>query len=330
MPLRPDDPILAVVSPPRVDRLRELAGLAPDDPVTADFAGWSKLVLLTEDLALLFPRDHTQVEPLQRELEALRAVAAAGLAEVPEVVAVWEDVGISPHPVAAIRRLPGTILEGVLDQLSPEALGRLVEQVARLAARWHEVDASVLADRPPRGLSHRRALDEILDVHRAGPDASEVVARIGSALGLSRDEQRRAREAVRRARTLDPVFAHGDVHEGQLLVDPTAGFAVTGILDWQTAVVDHPFSEFDLGEWGPTIWRLHRTRFPMLRSRYWNAYASARDLPRDLASVFEWAWVVSHASWLASDEPRPHGPDVTGSVEEALERVHEATRELVV
>ena len=47
-----------------------------------------------------------------------------------------------------------------------------------------------------------------------------------------------------------------------------ADFAVTGILDWQTARVDHPFTDFELGESQKTIWRRHRASFPTLRRRY--------------------------------------------------------------
>jgi aminoglycoside phosphotransferase (APT) family kinase protein len=320
--------MLAVVSPPRIQRFRELLGLTAGEQVTADFAGWSKLVLLTADLAVLFPRDHTQVEPLRWEVEALQAVAAAGLPEVPEVVAVWEDEGISPYPVVALRRLRGTILEKVLPLLDVDVIGRVVEQVGRLAARWHNVDPGPLAGRPTRSLPHRAGADEILGTRPGGPAADELAARIRLRLGLDADAERRSQAAIDRARALEAVLVHSDVHEGQILVDPEADFAVSGVLDWQTARVDHPFTDFDLGEWGPTIWRRHRASFPELRRRYWNAYAGARGLDDDLEPIFEWVWAVSHAMWLADDEEREYGPEVTGSLEEAVGRVRDATRSL--
>src|ERR1700691_3890325 len=47
-------------------------------------------------------------------------------------------------------------------------------------------------------------------------------------------------------------------------------------LDWETARVDHPFWDFDLGEWGT---RLRRRRdFSDLWARGWRAYAQARGL----------------------------------------------------
>lgn len=327
VPFRPDDPLLAAVSPPRAERFRELAGLRPGEPVVGDFSGWSKLVLLTPKLAVLFPRDHTMVEPLRREVEALAAVAPAGLREVPEVLHVWEGAGISPYPVVALSRLRGVILEGLLPTLDVDAVGRVVEQLGWLAGRWHRASAAPLASRPPRDRRHRTALDQLLGARPDAPDAADAVARVCRALGILRQDEALALAAIRRARELAPVIAHGDVHEGQVLVDPEDGLRVTGILDWQTATVDHPMSDFDFGEWGSTIWRRHRASLPALRRRWWSAYAAERGLPRELGAVFEWVWAVSHAMWRR-EEPEAADPDIAGTQEEAAAAVKAATRAL--
>jgi aminoglycoside phosphotransferase (APT) family kinase protein len=54
------------------------------------------------------------------------------------------------------------------------------------------------------------------------------------------------------AAQLAPVLVHGDIHEGQLLAD---GVRLTGILDWETVRLDHPFWDLDLGAWGTGLWR---------------------------------------------------------------------------
>jgi aminoglycoside phosphotransferase (APT) family kinase protein len=322
---RPDDPLLAVVSPPRAGRLRELAGIAPDEPITADFAGWSKLVLLTKDRALLFPRNHELVAAFRDEIEALRVVEPAGLAELPRVLAVWDDRTLSPYPFASTTRLPGTVLEAVLGELDAGTLARVAERVGTLAARWHGLDPSTIALRPRRDVARRAALSELLGTSDSPPEPAAFAASLTAELRLDRAAAARAAAAVVRARDMVPVLVHGDIHEGQLLVDPAADFGVTGILDWQTARVDHPFVEFDLGEWGPTIWRRHRPAFPLLRRRYWNAYASARGLADDGAALFEWAWSVSHALRVTRAPAGELDPEVVGSVDEALGRVREAT-----
>ena len=49
------------------------------------------------------------------------------------------------------------------------------------------------------------------------------------------------------AAQLRPVLVHGDIHDGQLLA---VGRRLTGIIDWETARVDHPFWDLDPGQWG--------------------------------------------------------------------------------
>jgi aminoglycoside phosphotransferase (APT) family kinase protein len=126
------------------------------------------------------------------------------------------------------------------------------------------------------------------------------------------------------------VLVHGDLHEGQLLVDPLPPHRLTGILDWQTARIDHPFVEFDLGEWGTALWRGHRSDFPELRRRAWEAYATARGLPDDLAAVFEWHHALSHARRVLGldDFPVVHGPEVVGTAGEVRASVRAALRTL--
>ena len=316
MRLERHDPVFAVVAPPRVPRFRDLAGLTDGDVVTADFSGWSKLVLLAGDRAFLFPRDHTQVEYLEREVEALRAVAGIRLPQVPVVDAVWDDPGVSALPVAVVTRLPGRLLAERMESLTVEQVGDVLEQVAALAARWHAADPGPLAQRPPRTHPPQALVDDLLG--RLSLD--EALEHAAAPLGLDAGRRSRLADALEQARTLPPVLVHGDVHEGQLLVDDD--LRVTGVIDWQTARVGHPFTEFDLGEWGTGTWRAHRRSFPELRRRQWAVYAAARGLPDDLGPAFERFWAVVHA--LRWPESVFVGTDVTGPHEEALAIAHAA------
>ena len=304
-------PALAVVAPPRLARFREVLGLGDDDPIDADFTGWSKLVLLTPRHAVLFPRDHTQVDALWRDVAALRAVEPLGLPCIPVVRDTLEDPAISAYPVVVLDRMPGRPLDQLIESMGVDELGAVFEELGRLAAGWHAVDPAVVPTLP-----RRSSLDS----------ASLLI----DELELDATEAGQAARALVRARTLDPVLVHGDLHEGQLLVDPDPPHALTAILDWQTARVDHPFVEFDLGEWGTALWRAHRRHFPELRRRAWEAYATARGLPDDLAAVFEWHHACTHArKRLGIDRfPVVHGPDVVGTVAEARDAVRSALRAL--
>jgi aminoglycoside phosphotransferase (APT) family kinase protein len=304
-------PALAVIAPPRLDRFRARLGLGDDEPIDADFTGWSKLVLLTSRHAVLFPRDHTQVEALARDVVALRAIEPLGLPCVPVVRDVVDDRSISAHSVVVLDRLPGRPLDQLVEEMPLESLGDLFAELGRLAAGWHSVDPALVPALP----------------RRASLDASSALV---EELELDHHLARRAVAALERARSLDAVLVHGDLHEGQLLVDPEPPHALTGVLDWQTARVDHPFVEFDLGEWGTALWRAHRRGFPELRRRAWEAYADARSLPPDLGPVFEWHHACAHARKVLGIDPFPvpHGADVVGTVDEAREAVVRALHAL--
>jgi len=107
------------------------------------------------------------------------------------------------------------------------------------------------------------------------------------------------------------VLIHGDIHDGQLLAD---GGRLSGIIDWETARVDHPFWDFDLGECGTGLWRRRRCDFSALRARGWGAYAQARGLDADPRSL-ETAFRLRHALGLLGD---PGDPAVAGAIEEQL------------
>jgi aminoglycoside phosphotransferase (APT) family kinase protein len=309
--LPPDHPALAVIAPPRLARFRDLLGLGPEDQIDADFTGWSKLVLLTADQAVLFPRDHTQVDALRREVAALQAVGELAGPVVPTVRAVWEDAALSADPVVVLDRLPGVPLASLVEALPLDELATLFAELGRLAGRWHGVDPSLVPSLPRR-------------------DSLAGLTTLVDELELDGSERRLADAALARARELDAVLVHGDLHEGQLLVDPDPPHGLTGILDWQTARVDHPFVEFDLGEWGTALWRGHRAGFPELRRRAWDTYAAVRDLPADLGLVFEWHHACGHARRLLGRRAFPvaHGPGVVGTLAEARARVRASLRAL--
>ena len=292
-------PVNALLVPPQAERFASLVGVDPDRLVL-NVTGFNKLVLLGPDRVFLFPRAAAGVEWFERELAAYRALGTTRLSVVPRLLGRWEDPEIYPFPFAAVTRLRGEV------PAEPEAL---FGQLGRAIACWHELTPPPLAGaRPPRhhDADHQRWLRRALDPATSASAAAEAARRLG------RPARARAwADLLAGAARLAPVLVHGDIHEGQLLA---VGERLTGIIDWETARVDHPFWDFDLGEWGTGLWRRRRRDFGALWARAWRAYARARGLDTS-SRPLETAFRLRHALFLLTG---PGDPAVTGTLEEQL------------
>jgi aminoglycoside phosphotransferase (APT) family kinase protein len=292
-------PVNAVLIPPQAERFASLAGVDLGGLVL-NVTGWNKLVLLDADRVFLFPRSADGVEWFERELDTYRALAETQLSVVPRLLDRWDDPDIYPFPFAAVTRLHGEV------PAEPEAL---IEQLGQAIAGWHELTPPVLAGaRPPRhhDAAHHRWLHRALDPATSAEAAAEAAERLGRPARAPAWADLLA-AAARHA----PVLVHGDIHEDQLLADSER---LTGIIDWETARVDHPFWDFDLGEWGTGLWRRRRRDFSALWARAWVAYAQTRGLdtdPRPLETAFR----LRHALSLLTD---PGDPAVVGTLDEQL------------
>ncbi len=289
----------AVLVPPQAERFAAVAGVHLSRLVL-NVTGMNKLVLVDSDRVFLFPRSAIGVEWFERELAAYRALAKTQLSVVPRLLDRWEDPDIYPFPFAAVTRLRGQV------PAEPETL---IEQLGRAIACWHELEPHALAGaRPPRHLdaaAHRwlrRALDPATSADAAA-EAADLLRRPGRAPVWA--------DLLASAAQLRPVLVHGDLHHGQLLAD---GNQLTGITDWETARVDHPFWDFDLGQWVTGLWRRDRRDLSALWARGWRSYAQARGLNAD-SGPLEAAFRLRHALVLLAD-PGDHA--VVGTIEEHL------------
>ena len=289
----------AVLVPPQAERFASLVGV-DTGRLVLNVSGWNKLVLLDSDRVFLFPRSASGVEWFERELAAYRALAGARLDVVPRLLGRWEDPEIYPFPFAAVTRLRGA---------APDAPEDLIEQLGRAIACWHELEPPTLAGaRPPRhhDAAHHRWLRRALDPATCAGAAAEAADRLGRP-----DRVSAWADLLAEAAGLAPVLVHGDIHEDQLLAD---GGRLTGVIDWETARVDHPFWDFDLGEWGTGLWHRRRRDFSALWARGWLAYAQRRGLDTD-SRPLETAFRLRHALRLLAD---PGDPAVVGTLEEHL------------
>jgi aminoglycoside phosphotransferase (APT) family kinase protein len=298
--------VSAVLVPPQAERFAALVGVDLDGLVL-NVTGWNKLVLLDSDRVFLFPRARDGVEWFERELAVYRALADSRLSVVPRLLGYWQDPEIYPFPFAAVSRLRGVA------PAEPEALA---EQLGQAIAGWHEIGPPTLAGaRPPahHNTAHQHWLRRALDPVTSAEAAREAAERLGQP-----DRASAWADLLGRAAGLAPVLVHGDIHEDQLLADADR---LTGILDWETARIDHPFWDFDLGEWGTGLWRRRRRDFSALWARSWRAYAEVRGLDTE-SRPLETAFRLRHALRLLD---APGDPDIHGTIEEHLAHLQQPT-----
>jgi aminoglycoside phosphotransferase (APT) family kinase protein len=298
------DPLWAVLIPPRLARFRELTGLG-DAALMADFTGWNKYALLAGDRVFLFPREQENVAWFEHEMAVCRALTAGGFTLAPQVHGQWRDGDVYPFPFAEVTRLAGKRLF----RTRPASTAALFAPLGAVVARIHQVPPLDLRQ-PPLIARHQRPAYRWL--HRALDPATSADAAAEAAQRLERlDAVARWRARLADAAELGHVLIHGDIHEDQLLAEDGR---ITGILDWETARIDHPFWDFDLGEWGTGLWRSHRRDFSALWATAWREYAAIRGLDPDPAPL-ETAFRLRQALALLDD---PGDPAVTGTVAEHL------------
>ena len=296
------NPLWAVLIPPRLARFRALVGVG-HEPLTIDVTGWNKVVLLGEDRAYLFPRQANDVEWFERELAAYRALEPLGLSVAPRLIGRWFDETVYPYPFAAVSRLPGT---------HPDDASDLLDQLGRVIARWHGMPPPDLPGARPPAHHDRpdlRWLRRALDPATTREAVAEAADRLGRPGCVGRWGER-----LEVGSRLSPVLVHGDIHEAQLLA---LDGRLTGVLDWETARIDHPFWDFDFSEWGTGMWRRHRLDFSRLWSVTWQSYAEERGLDRD-PSPLETAFRLRHALFLLDND---RDPMIAGTIEGHLSAI---------
>ncbi len=275
---------------PQLERFRTLHDLH-GVPLTVTFEGWHRHAILTPERVFLFPRDRSRVPGLRRDAAALAGPRRAGRPR-PRLLGQWEDRAVSPYPYMAVSRLPGRTWSHL-------ERGATLEETARCWRAWGGRSRPGTAS---TGAPWRRRPPA---PQRGGavPGHRPAERRLGAARHLQLPQRHGQLLAARPGAPAQDgaVLVHGDVNEGQILVDE--GLRVTGVLDWETAHVGHPLKDFDLGEWGYGIfaWDAH---FHLLRRRMWEAYAEARGGPLPSWEAVHLAFCLNWVQWFA---PRAAG-----------------------
>jgi aminoglycoside phosphotransferase (APT) family kinase protein len=294
----------AVLIPPQEERLRARLGLG-EVPLRADVTGWHKYAIVAEDRVFLLPRHAEWVPGLERELAAYAVLGEVADVPAPRLLGRYADPAIWPYPFGCVTRLPGIPFGAVERQTPIERYGRLLEELAALIATWHSAPVGALpahlASASPSGPA---GLDRgwgraALRPGELAPTVQALHAQLAS-LGFSLPPIDRWIAPLEPFAALPSVLIHGDLHEDQILVADDASLRIVGILDWETARVDHPAWDFNFGEWGHGIWE-HRQHFSAFRRRMWATYCRRRGLPCGDASALHIFFSLVEMAWCLGE-----------------------------
>jgi aminoglycoside phosphotransferase (APT) family kinase protein len=220
---------------------------------------------------------------VEREADILATVT---LDIAPRLLALHRDREISPYPFLELSRIPGRSYDTIMDDLTQEQAAHALEQVARRAAGWHELPLPPPLRERPRYREAPRVGGPWTQPHQA----PSLAARAADTLAPYQHEIKPKlwAKALEPVAAIGPVAVHGELSEGQFLLDDE--LALTGVVDWDALHVAHSLVDLDLGLGGH---RMHRSD-PVLKERIWRSYVDERSEP-----LPEWPCV--HVFWCLLD-----------------------------
>jgi len=283
----------ALLIPPQEARLRSRFDLE-GSPLQLITSGWHRLVVAAPDQVFAFPRHQGEVPILEREAEVLSAL---GLDFAPRLLGLHRDDGISPYPFLELTRIPGTSYDAIEGSMSFEQVAKCLEDLGRRVARLHQVAVPSRFEPRPEHLDAPRVSEAW-----AEPDAMPETVRLAA-------ESLRPHmgdvpadlwtEALLPVATIEHTTVHGEVSDGQFLIDER--LRVTGVVDWDGLHHNHPFVDLDFGLGGYRICRWEQ-RWIELRRRIWVAYAAERGIPLPEWRCVNLFWCLLDAMTLVRSE----------------------------
>lgn len=310
----PDDRISAVLTPRQLGRFCRMFGLRPDQ-LEANFSGWHKHVLLSDDKVFLFPRSPEFAKVVARELAFYKQFSHSETIALPKLIKKVKDRKISYYEFGAVTRLEGIPFSQFINEIDLQQLEQLLLNLTEIIASWHSLPVGKL----PKLLSTApRTVEEEITVnnwHRKvlSPETTETaidciyrfIQKINPEPSLpgnlAQEIATKAKwtEAIKELAGLSEVLVHGDVHEDHILVE-SDNWKITGIVDWETARIDHPIWDFNFGEWDWPIFKWMDS-FPALRRKMWRKYLAARNIKLENFEGLHFFYTLWDLVWMIYD-----------------------------
>ncbi|MCG3223146.1 MAG: phosphotransferase, partial [Candidatus Heimdallarchaeota archaeon] len=248
-----DNSVLGVLNYRQFEKFYERFNLLPDQ-IRANFDGWRKLVLYTEELVFMFPRDPTGIEWLEKEALAYEIMDIYDDLPVPKLIERVSDKEISYYDFLVVSRIKGSAYARFEDKVNLQDVRKMFHNLTLIIPLWHEIvleeDQIEMLRNPTKivkniGLDNwQQAVLNTEQVENALLYLQGVVEYWGKRFDFlstdlltSKDMLLKWSRCLSEIASLKPVFVHGDIHEDQILLESKETMTITGIIDWETHVM---------------------------------------------------------------------------------------------
>ena len=288
-----DSSVLGVLNYAQFEKFYERFNLLPNQ-IKANFDGWRKLVLYTEELVFMFPRDPRGVEWLEREAIAYEVMNDIDTLPVPKLVERVSDEEISYYDFLVVTRIKGEAYSKYEDELKEEDVKKLLFKLAKVIPLWHnidleEIDISLLI-KPEENTTNitiqnwEKTILNPEQVKEAILYIQGVIEYWGQNYNfqaldtlISKDTLSKWSLILEEIANMNQVLTHADIHEDQILLESKETMKITGIIDWETVGIMNPIWDFNFHEWGLKIWNW-RHLFSDFRREMWRTYLCERQI----------------------------------------------------
>ena len=317
--------INAILNPRQLENFCKVFDLEPSE-IETNFDGWHKHVLMTKDKVFLFPRSPQYAKEVKQELSLYNEFSHLNSIVLPKLIKRVRDKKISYYEFGVVTRLKGVAFSTFEETIKLDQLRKFLTDLSEIITTWHKIPTaelpSVLSKPKKDQLKritlknwHKKAL-ESETVEAAVDFIYALVERITPSGLLNRELnsgteiKKKWSAAIKELAELKDVLVHADVHEDQVLVDPTT-LEITAVLDWEVARIDNPLWDFNFGEWGLGIWKW-TNNFATLRKEMWSKYLKSRNISLSTEEGLHLFFTLWEITWLVLQKKKERIP-ITGT-----------------
>ena len=295
--------------------------------IKANFDGWRKLVLYTEELIFLFPRDPRGIEWLEKEALAYEILETNDNLPVPKLIERVSDKEISYYDFIVVTRMKGSSYTKFENEVEIQDVRKMLHNITQIIPLWHKLaldEEEIKKLEVPQKKSKNIGVDNWAQVVLVPKQVENAVLYFQGVLEYwgkrfnfhstnlltSKDILLRWTACLSEIANLKPVFVHGDIHEDQILIESKESMTITGIIDWETVKFSNPVWDFDFGEWGLKIWEW-REFFSELRREMWEIYLEKREIKLESLEGLDLFYTMSELLWVIRTPEKEYFP-ITG------------------